>query len=64
MAWTWVLFFVLPFPFFWVHCLMEFTKASLVFFLGKKPTDKRAKKSSHDQRRKKYKVKRLKHGGS
>jgi hypothetical protein len=43
---------------------MEFTKASLVFFLGKKPTDKRAKKSSHDQRRKKYKVKRLKHGGS
>jgi hypothetical protein len=43
---------------------MEFTKASLVFLLGKKPKNKRAKNLSHHQRRKKYKAKRLKLGGS
>jgi hypothetical protein len=47
-----------------VHCLLEVTKASLVFILGKKPKNKRAKNSSHHQKRKKYKAKRVKPGGS
>jgi len=66
VVWTWVLSFVVVVVFFFLggHCLLEFTKASLVFILGKKQKNKRAKNSSHHQRRKKYKAKRAKPSGS